>query len=79
MPAVVGPLTWERFTAAAGWTLVPDEGTGRVYKAELTLREHPVGTLRRMNIWYEPGLRGTGQPNPHSHPWPFPALRRLRG
>lgn len=69
----VGPLTWERWVDPQGWTLVPDEQTLRPYKAELTLREHPAGTLRRINIWFEPDLRGDNAPQPHSHPWPFTA------
>ncbi|MFD0884878.1 hypothetical protein ACFQ08_09995 [Streptosporangium algeriense] len=66
-------LTWETFTDPAGWALVPHEETGLPYKAELTVREHPAGTLRRVNVWYGPDRRGGARPQPHSHPWPFEA------
>lgn len=65
-------LTWEQWTAPHRWGLVPDEDTGRCYKAEFTLSDHPR-LLRRINIWFEPDLRGGGRPRPHSHPWPFRA------
>ncbi|WP_214103262.1 hypothetical protein [Acrocarpospora catenulata] len=65
-------LTWEQWTDSARWGLVPDEETCRPYKAEFTLQEHP-DLLRRVNLWYEPDLRGGGAPRPHSHPWPFTA------
>lgn len=69
-------LTWRAWTDQARWGLVPDENTGRCYKAEFTLQDHgtePSGLLRRINIWYEPDLRGGGSLQPHSHPWPFTA------
>lgn len=69
-------LTWEQWTAPARWGLVPDEQTMRPYKAEFTLQDHgtvPSGLLRRVNIWFEPDLRGDARPMPHSHPWPFTA------
>ncbi|MEU7004335.1 hypothetical protein [Nonomuraea sp. NPDC046570] len=67
----VGPLTWETWTDPARWTLVPDEQTMRAFKAEFTLRDYADGTLRRINLWHEPDLRGGASPKPHSHPWPF--------
>ncbi|MER7212433.1 hypothetical protein ABT340_35720 [Streptosporangium sp. NPDC000239] len=74
----LGALSWEQFTAPSGWTLVPDEETGRAYKAELTLQEHPH-LLRRINVWFEADLRGNAAPRPHSHPWPFTAHVLLGG
>lgn len=65
-------LTWEQWTAPARWGLVPDEQTMHPYKAEFTLQDRP-GPLRRINIWFEPDLRGDNAPRPHSHPWPFQA------
>lgn len=66
-------LTWEAWTTPARWGLVPDEDTGRMYKAEFTLQDHPDGLLRRINLWFEGDVRGKGRPRPHSHPWPFRA------
>lgn len=65
------PLTWEEFTSPARWALIPDETTGRAYKAEHTLRDHPDGTLLRLTLWFAADLRRDGRPYPHSHPWPF--------
>ncbi|MDL4813176.1 hypothetical protein [Actinomadura opuntiae] len=66
-------LTWRDWTTPHRWGLVPDETTGRCYKAEFTLQDHPAGLLRRINLWFEPDVREKGRPRPHSHPWPFTA------
>lgn len=72
------PLTWDVFTAAASWWLVPD-GSGRLSKAELTLTEDRDRTVK-INVWYAPDLRGPdGAPCPHSHPWPFESKILLGG
>lgn len=65
-------VSWDQWIDPSRWGLVPDEDTGRCYKAEFTLSDHP-GLLRRVNVWFEPDLRVKGRPRPHSHPWPFTA------
>lgn len=65
----LAPLTWERFTAAPDWALIPDE-SGACYKAELTLVNTIEQTIR-INQWFLPDLRGGQAPKPHNHPWAF--------
>lgn len=65
------PLTFQRFTSATGWWMIPDDD-GNGYKAELTLRNDREKTYR-LNNWFLPDLRGGQQSRPHSHPWPFTA------
>ncbi|MGV0095109.1 hypothetical protein [Streptomyces californicus] len=63
-------LTWEEFIESASWWLIPD-GTGRLSKAELILLDTRRRTVK-INLWYAPDIRSaSGQPAPHSHPWPF--------
>lgn len=73
----LGPLTWERFTDAAGWTLIPDPD-GDPYKAELALRLDEEQTVK-VNLWSAPDLRGGEESRPHSHPWRFDAHVLLGG
>jgi hypothetical protein len=73
----LAPLTWDRFTSPAGWTLVPD-AEGVCYKAELTLAAD-TGRTVKLNLWSRPDLRGGQAPMPHSHPWPFQAHLVLGG
>ncbi len=70
-------LTWEVFTFAYLWTLVPDE-TGQPYKAEFGLTEGPNGTVK-INVWFRPDRRPKEQSKPHSHPWNFESLVKLGG
>lgn len=72
----VRPLTWERFTTSAPWTLVPDE-LGHAYKAEFILRRTRERTYK-INLWMRPDRRGSAKPKPHDHRWPFTS-RVLRG
>lgn len=60
-------LTWEKFTTAAAWTLIPDD-RGELSKAEITLIRSIERTVR-LNIWFRPDLRGGDRPMPHNHPW----------
>ncbi|NKQ55602.1 hypothetical protein HFP15_22215 [Amycolatopsis sp. K13G38] len=73
----LAPLTWERFTHAPDWTLVPND-CGDAYKAELVLRNTRDSTLK-LNIWNLPDLRGGEVSQPHSHPWHFTAHVLLGG
>ncbi|MFE2046691.1 hypothetical protein ACFXAZ_38430 [Streptomyces sp. NPDC059477] len=67
----LAPLTWNRFTAASGWWLVP-ERDGDLAKAELVLQEDHLERTVKINLWFLPDLRDAA-PRPHSHPWDFTA------
>lgn len=70
-------LTWEMFTGANSWTLIPDpDGFG--YKAECVLRREPTRTVK-INLWMGPDLRDGQAPRPHNHPWEFTAHVLLGG
>lgn len=68
----LGPLRYETW-ASRGWTLIPDEQSGRMYKAELTLMKTPTRTAR-VTLWFEPDLRDKRGPRPHNHPWDFHSM-----
>lgn len=61
-------LTYDLWTSSR-WTLIPDELTGRAYKATLTLDDGPRNTI--VTLWFEPDLRGGAGPQPHNHPMDF--------
>ncbi|WP_190824822.1 hypothetical protein [Saccharopolyspora pogona] len=65
----LAPLSWEQFTASAGWAMIPDE-CSRLVKAEMVL-SNSIEATRKLNVWFLPDLRGGAQPMPHSHPWRF--------
>lgn len=71
------PLSWERFTTGADWTLVPDDA-GRLYKAEYVVTSTRAETVK-VNAWFGPDRRGGERPMPHNHPWAFDAHILLGG
>lgn len=72
-PEQIPWFTWERFISYISWIRIPDpEHPGTWYKAEFTIKGGaPWLQLVRLNVWRSADLRKTGEPMPHSHPWPF--------
>jgi hypothetical protein len=73
-PDEVEGFTGEQFFARESWVLVPDPEHPEVpwYKAELVIKNRaPWDQTLKLNVWWSPDLRKSGEPLPHSHPWPF--------
>lgn len=63
------PLSFERFTAASSWWMIPDDDCNG-YKAVLEFCNDPERTVW-LHDWLLPDLRGGEESRPHSHPWQF--------